>query len=65
MSGITWGYGEVVSIDNAFNQKTNSAEKTKQGGAPNEAKSTVRGEIEVMLHGNMVGAGNKESGKIK
>ena len=63
MSGITWGYGEVVSIDNAFNQKTNSAEKTKQGGAPNEAKSTVRGEIEVMLQGNMVGAGNKTSGK--
>ncbi len=63
MSSITWGYGEVVSIDNAFNQKTAAKEKTKQGGGEDEAKDTVRGEIEVMLQGNMTGAGNKTSGK--
>tara|TARA_A100001201_G_scaffold8659_1_gene13107 strand:+ start:1626 stop:3890 length:2265 start_codon:yes stop_codon:yes gene_type:complete len=63
MSGLTWGYGEVVNIDNAFNQKTAAKEKTKQGGAEGEAQDTVRGEIEVMIQGNMMGAGNKTSGK--
>ena len=64
-SGLTWGYGEVVSIENCFKQETNNPKKqetTPEGKGTGKALGNSRMEIEVMLQGNMTGAGNKTAG---
>ena len=56
-TGISWGFGEVVSTKNAFNQKTDREEKKKrnsEGKAVGEdiADPKYRGEIEVTMQAN-------------
>jgi len=71
--GVTWGFGEVISIANAFNQKSRSEKNRKESGMPptdkakatgeaHAAKSQYRGEIEIMLGANQAsvsGGGGK------
>ena len=59
-TGISWGFGEVVSTKNAFNQKTDREEKKKrnsEGKAVGEdiADPKYRGEIEVTMQANQGG----------
>ena len=72
--GITWGFGEVVSIANAFNQKTRTEGNRKEGsqkssqktaaGDAEFAKQSKRGEIEVILGGNQSGGVTQGAGKV-
>tara|TARA_Y100000592_G_C5472377_1_gene320260 strand:- start:776 stop:3145 length:2370 start_codon:yes stop_codon:yes gene_type:complete len=59
-TGIAWGFGEVISTENAFNQKTSAEKKKKrdkEGKAVGQdaADSKYRGEIEVTMTGNQGG----------
>ena len=59
-TGISWGFGEVVSTQNAFNQKTDADQKKKrdsEGKAVGQdiADPKYRGEIEVTMTSNQGG----------
>ena len=55
MSQVTWAFGEVTSLENAFQRTTAHEEKQKDAsGAPVE--TLYRGEINIMLSANTSGA---------
>jgi LAS superfamily LD-carboxypeptidase LdcB len=59
-TGIAWGFGEVVSTANAFNQKTEKEEKKKRNAegkavGQNIADAKYRGEIEVTMNSGQGG----------
>jgi len=62
MSQVTWAFGEVTSLENAFQRTTAHEEKQKDSkGAPVE--TLYRGEINIMLAANTSGAPKGSPGK--
>ncbi len=62
MSQVTWAFGEVTSLENAF-QRTTAHEEKKKDASGNAVETLYRGEINIMLHANTSGAAKGMAGK--